>query len=271
MPTFESTRASYRVLWDGMVVKPDKRAAAEATARRILANKRRYKAIELETTVPWFFVGLVHLRESNLDFGTYLGNGQSLRMKTTIVPKDRGPFDTFEQGAIDALRMMRFLTITDWSFERIAYCLEGFNGYGYRGKGVNSPYLWAGTNRYTKGKYVADHVFDANAVDKQLGCMAVFHELCALDSEVNARVNGAALKQPPPPDVPPVTPPATAPKTGNGAGAGAVIVATGSGAVIANQSAKKGADTGQIAIVVGLSLVIAIAAFFIIRHLFKKD
>src|SRR4051812_9165407 len=177
MPTFEITRASYRLLWNGMTINPDKTFAAEKTARRILINKRRYLNLERETTVPWFFIGLVHLREGNLDFGTYLGNGQSLDMRTTIVPQGRGPFNTFEDGAIDALRLKGFIQIPEWSLERIAYCLEGFNGYGYRSKNVNSPYLWAGTNRYTKGKYIADHVFDANAVDKQLGSMAVLYAL----------------------------------------------------------------------------------------------
>lgn len=79
---------------------------------------------------------------------------------------------------------------------------------------------------------------------------------------------------PPPPDVPPVVVKpkvAPTPKKGNLAGAGAVIVATGAGAVIANQSSKNGASTSQIAIVVGLSLVIAVAAFFIVRQFFKKD
>ncbi len=48
--------------------------------------------------------------------------------------------------------------------------LEQYNGLGYASKGLPSPYIWAGTDQYTKGKYVADHVYDPNAVDQQLGC-----------------------------------------------------------------------------------------------------
>lgn len=89
---------------------------------------------------------------------------------------------------------------------------------------------------------------------------------------IDLRTLVGGVTVPPPPDIPkPVKPPAPAPKSGNVAGAGAVIVATGAGAVIANESAKKGASTADIAIVVGLSLVIAIAAFFVVRHLFKRD
>jgi lysozyme family protein len=172
-------------------------------------GRDRYKAVEKRTSVPWFFIGLCHMREGNFNFGTYLGNGQSISRPTTIVPIGRGPFASFEDGAVDALKQQGCSESPDWSLERIAFCLEGFNGFGYRSKGVNTPYLWAGTNRYTSGKYVADHVFDPAAVDKQLGSMAVLSKLCALDAEVAARVNGTPLKQPPPPDVPaPIKPPA---------------------------------------------------------------
>lgn len=196
MPTFEAVKSSYRALWTGMVISPPKIPAADQAARRIMAGKPRYLALEQKTGVPWFFIGLVHLRESNLNFDTYLGNGQSIHRVTTIVPVGRGPFSTFEAGAIDALQKMKFTAIRDWSLERIAFCLEGFNGYGYRSHGVNSPYLWAGTNRYTRGKYVRDGVFDPNAVDQQLGSMAVLSRLCLADQGVNERVNGTAAAPP---------------------------------------------------------------------------
>lgn len=190
MPKFEAISASYLKLWNAMVISPSKIAAADQAARRILAGKARYLEVEKQTSVPWFFIGLCHLREGNLSFSTYLGNGQALNRVTTIVPKGRGPFPSFEVGAVDALRKMGFTAIKDWSLERIAYCLEGFNGYGYRSHGVNSPYLWAGTNQYTRGKYVRDGVFDPSFVDTQLGSMAVLARLCAMDADVNARLHG---------------------------------------------------------------------------------
>lgn len=260
--TFDALRSSYRTLWNGMVINADKVAAADAAARRILAGADRYKALERSTGVPWFFIGLCHLREGNLSFETYLGNGQSLHRATTIVPVGRGPFATFEAGAVDALTKMGFTSIRDWSLERIGYCLEGFNGYGYRAKGVNSPYLWAGTNRYVKGKYIADHVFDANAVDKQLGSMAVLSRLCALNGDVNARVNGgiSMAPLPPPPDVPPVNRPLPmpAPKppvTARGK-ASAVVVVTVGAAETAHAAGLEMAGT-VVAVVIAIALVIA--------------
>lgn len=270
MPTFENTRASYRALWSGMAINAAKLAAADEAARRILAGIDRYKAVEQKTSVPWFFIGMVHLREGNLNFGTYLGNGQSLHHVTTIVPVGRGPFPDFTTGAVDALQKMNFTTIKDWSLERIAYCLEGFNGYGYRAHGVNSPYLWAGTNRYAKGKYIRDGVFDPNVIDVQLGSMAVLARLCALNADVNARVNGATAGVPKPPDIAPIPVPKLAPKPGTAGGVigGAVVI--GGGAVIASAQ-NNGANMSGVVGGFVLILIAAIAAFFIIRHWRKSS
>ena len=52
--------------------------------------------------------------------------------------KGRGPFPTWEAGAIDALDLDRLNQVTDWSPERASYEIEKFNGFGYRAKGVNT-------------------------------------------------------------------------------------------------------------------------------------
>lgn len=209
-PAFEALKSEYRSLWTGMAINASAATKAETAATRIRNFRNRYISIEKSTGVPWFFIGLSHLREASLNFNCYLGNGQPLNQVTTIVPKGRGPFLTFEDGAIDALRLQGLMAIKDWSLERIAYCLEGFNGFGYRSHGVHSPYLWAGTNRYKSGKYVRDGEFDANVVDIQLGCMAVLKCLCDLDSDVNKRLNGGPMTAPVPlpPDIPKPKPPA---------------------------------------------------------------
>ena len=138
-------------------------------------------------------MGLCHYRESNFNFDTYLGNGQSLARVTTIVPKGRGPFtgpDAFINGAIDALRLEGFIGANDWGIARALYRLEGFNGYGYHGAGVNSPYLYGGSTIYgppeaKSGKYVADHVFNPSVVDTQLGTAVILKALMQLDSSID--------------------------------------------------------------------------------------
>src|SRR5690606_14680775 len=65
----------------------------------------------------------------------------------------------------------------DWSIEGTLDILERYNGLGYRNKGLPSPYLWAGTDQYVKGKYVADGKFDPNHVDRQLGVAPILMKL----------------------------------------------------------------------------------------------
>ncbi len=72
---------------------------------------------------------------------------------------------------------------------RTLFRLEGFNGYGYHGKGCNSPYLYGGSTLYgppeaRAGKFVRDHVFDPSHVDSQLGTAVVLRAMMALDSSI---------------------------------------------------------------------------------------
>ena len=50
---------------------------------------------------------------------------------------------------------------------------ETYNGLGYHYRGRPSPYVYAGTDQYTRGKYVADGVYSATAVDAQVGVLAL--------------------------------------------------------------------------------------------------
>lgn len=163
--------------WDAMSISAQKGSTFKAVADRLLFNKPRYVAVAKALaskgyTISWEFIAVIHQREASGNFNTYLGNGQALNKKTTIVPKGRGPFTSWEEGAIDALVNAPPYAAKnkDWSIGGMLNKLEEYNGLGYRAKGVPSPYLWAGTNQYTKGKYVADHVYDPNHVDTQLGC-----------------------------------------------------------------------------------------------------
>ena len=155
-------------------------------ARLVEKSKSRYEKIELITGVPWYIVGALHLRESTCDFTKHLHNGDSLNRKTVRVPAGRPvegepPF-TFEESAVDALKYygwdrLNSLSGNDFLLE-LCYLVESFNGWGYHlYRGINSPYLWSGTNHYASGKYYADGKYDPNMVDGQSGVMAVIYEL----------------------------------------------------------------------------------------------
>lgn len=153
-----------------------------AAAAKIMANRSRYELVSKATGVPWDVIGVIHYRESSNDFRGVLHNGQKIvgtNKKTTLVPKDRGPFATWEEAAVDALANCHphLARNTDWSIGTTLDKLEAYNGLGYRNKGLPSPYLWAGTDQYKKGKYVKDRVFDPNHVDQQLGVAPVLMKL----------------------------------------------------------------------------------------------
>lgn len=162
-------------------------SAISSEANLLYRNRGMYQKISGLTGVPWEFVAIVHLREAGAsDVGRWqcvLHNGERIvgtPRVTHLVPKGRGPFATFEAAAIDALRSEGLLAPREWSAERMLFHLEPYNGWGYRNKGLPSPYIWSGTQFYSRGKYVRDGEFDPNAVDQQVGCAPVLHELLVL-------------------------------------------------------------------------------------------
>lgn len=168
----------------------------ESTASKAFANKERYVNIcrllrALGSHIPdaaWVFIAVIHNRESNMNFATHLGQGDPLNRKTTHVPAGRGPFfgpDAFERGAVDALYYCAPFAARsnkDWSISGILTYLERYNGLAYARIGTPSPYIWAGTNQYVRGKVIVDHgPIVWNVVDQQLGCAGLILAILELD------------------------------------------------------------------------------------------
>lgn len=182
---------AYAAFWDRMKINPERVSEFEIYARFAIANKATYLSIEKATGVPWSMIAVIHRRE-NISFKTYLGNGQSLLKRTTIVPKRRGPFKTpavswekaFFNGAVDALSIEGYAAVKDWRLEKELYHLEQYNGIGYFLHGIPSPYLWGGTNIQVRGKYVRDGVLDLRYWDKQPGCAPLLWTIGKLDPTV---------------------------------------------------------------------------------------
>ncbi len=172
--------------WADCRVSPAKASVFAAVARRLTAPeaKARYQAVERTTGVPWWFIAVVHERESSQRWNTQLAQGDPLSRKSVHRPVGRGPFNTWEEGAYDALVNCPPYAARnkDWSIGEALAMLEKYNGLGYYQKGVPSPYIWAGTNQYSKGKYVADGVYDPNHVDTQLGCAGLLKTMGVLSS-----------------------------------------------------------------------------------------
>lgn len=133
--------------------------------------------------IPWYFIACAHYLECSFDFKKHLHNGDPLSGYTIRVPANRpkvghGPPFTFEESAVDALKLMKLNEISNWNLPTVLRKLEAYNGFGYfKYHSVNSPYLWSYSNQYQKGKYVADGKFDAEAVSKQMGAAVILKRM----------------------------------------------------------------------------------------------
>ena len=133
--------------------------------------------------IPWYFIACAHYLECSFDFKRHLHNGDPLTGYTIKVPANRpkvghGPPFTFEESAVDALKLIGLNEVTNWTLPTVLRKLEAYNGFGYfKYHSINSPYLWSYSNQYEKGKYVADGKFDAQAVSKQMGAAVILKRM----------------------------------------------------------------------------------------------
>ncbi len=155
-----------------------------AYASFAIAHKDVYLEVEHATGVLWPHVAVLHRRESDANFSTYLGNGDPLNRHTVHVPRGRGPFPTFLAGAIDALRLDGLTNVIDFRLEKILWYSEIFNGLGYEMHGLPSPYLFGGSNIQRAGKYVSDGVWSSTTWDSQPGCAPILAMIAKLDPSV---------------------------------------------------------------------------------------
>src|SRR5512139_10779 len=177
MADFNALRAANVKRWRLATPTRDFKPVAE----KRLADKPRYQEVTKRTGVPWAVIAAIHNRESGGRFDCNLANGQPLNMVTTLVPKGRGPYKTWEDSAVDALPR---IPVTDWMLGGTLVFIERYNGPGYANRSLPSPYVWAGTSIYKSGKFVKDGVFDPRYVDQQLGCAGLIMALHELDVSV---------------------------------------------------------------------------------------
>jgi lysozyme family protein len=175
----EGTAPWYRRMWAACEIDAGKEAYVKSCMATIEKGMGHYLKVAslLKAKDPQNFaylLGVVHFKEASCDFRGVLHNGEKIvgtGKKTSIVPKGRGPFATWEDAAVDAIGIessrWKVLLAGGDSIGDILYALERYNGTGYitgAGKAENSPYLWACSNiNDDKGKYVSDGKFDANA------------------------------------------------------------------------------------------------------------
>jgi len=181
-PKLADLRPEYEGLFNGCIVT--KPVPVQEVIEEILSNRARYETVAQTSAVPWYVVAVIHNMECSLSFKQHLHNGDPLKKRTVNVPAGRPPgwdgTGTWEKSALDALSYDNLTSWADWSIAGICYKLEGYNGWGYRGHGIHTPYLWSFTNQYTSGKYVADGVWSESAVSDQCGCATLLRRFAEM-------------------------------------------------------------------------------------------
>lgn len=154
-----------------------------------MEHQGRYEAVAAKTGVPAKLIASLHWRESNGNFKTYLHQGDPLGKKAVHVPKNIPIFDKWEEAAIHALNMKKNVrdmvkmdeNTTDPA--ALATYAEYYNGLGYHKRGKPSAYVWAGTDQYSAGKFVADGKYSSKTRDRQAGVMSLMATADAADAK----------------------------------------------------------------------------------------
>ncbi len=219
----------YAWLWTQVAVGGEKAAEAKRAAQVAFDNKARYQSVSEKTGAPWFFIAAIHYREASQSWKGCLHNGDPWNKKTVHVPAGLGPWDSWEDAAVDAIQYEGYAHLKDWGIGDVFRRLELYNGAGYRVGGVKnfichkqgnrvgtfdgvyhgsmqdttprnaSPYVFNGTPFYEKGVSIEDHSFYPNAVDDNVGVMLFLKAVEALQGPLFGAANKKAAAPAPAP------------------------------------------------------------------------
>lgn len=175
----EGTPDWYRRMWNLCEIDPGKEEQVKRTMGIIKGSLVRYQYVAkklgaVNTENFAYILGVIHYKEASCNFKGVLHNGERIigtGKKTSLVPKGRGPFETWEEAAIDAIKIesSRWKKLLSGSQDigDILWCIERYNGTGYingAGKSETTPYLWACSNiNDGVGLYTSDGKYDPNA------------------------------------------------------------------------------------------------------------
>jgi len=155
----------YLDLYDSMVILNDQTWKDRISwyMNKLKKNRERYENCPRPKGVPWFFIATIHMMEASGSFKNTIADGSSLPERVTWED------DTFNQLVKEGLRNTVIKNINDFGYEA-----EKWNGFGYALKGINSPYIFSGSNHGVGvGKYVSDGKYDATAISSQLGILVM--------------------------------------------------------------------------------------------------
>jgi lysozyme family protein len=180
-PIYSSRWPQLAKWWDTATITNQSEVAG--VAKRLVGAKARYQKVETSTGVPWWLIAAIHEREASQEWDKQLAQGDPLNRVSRNEPI-MGPFDTWEESAVAALKHDGLTSVSDWRLEKALHYQEKFNGWGSFYRGLPSSYIWGATSVQRPGKFVADHVWSATTMDRQIGCAAILKGMMALDPSI---------------------------------------------------------------------------------------
>ncbi len=150
-------RAEYQRLFDTCEPLEKWRTPADHAAIQLGRYRARYNDIGKALMIPWQWIAAIHMMESGANFNCHFHNsfGDPLTSRTKHPPVGRpiegSPPFHWHTSALDALVTKHLHDREEWDVPAMLYEAERWNTFGYRDRGVNSPYLWAGSQQYDKG------------------------------------------------------------------------------------------------------------------------
>jgi lysozyme family protein len=188
----------YRTLFD--VAKPKEQILSElrdfvSKIQRKIPNSTlnligKYKIIsasiysDSSLLFPWEFVALVHRMEASSDEDKQIMNGGLWKDQSVGSIKVTSFIQSATLNIKEFFRKYRTNPkVVLASPESILYWCEAWNGWGYRNKGLHSPYIIGGIESPLydmEGKYTKDGEFDSSAKTKQVGCAILLKHLSIL-------------------------------------------------------------------------------------------
>lgn len=208
---FDALAGEYASLLAAMQILHGRETQLESRCHHILdlgvRHKDEWDDVEGTTGVKrlWGFASFE--RESASDYSRSPAQGDRWDEVSKNVPRGLGPYRNWGASCVAAYRIDHLDLVKQWPWVRALYEGELFNGFGPRNRGKHTGYLWAWTNIYTGGKYVADNVWSAGAFDQQCGMVALMLTMLRLDPSL-ALADAAPLVAV---DTPSIVPAAPAP------------------------------------------------------------
>ena len=131
-----------------------------------ISRYERYKIVvsklkEEGYKVPPFLIGILHYLWNDFDWNKF--NRRYLSWENYMVEIISSKIKYLQKDGFCG-----FDRPEDW-----LYFLENCDATTYRKYGINSPFLWNGTNHYTKGKFKADGKFYSEEVAKHIGAVPI--------------------------------------------------------------------------------------------------